>query len=73
MQVQQRFPKQKAIFQLIDNRKLQNTRVDIVERLETKLAMLYNKHYAIGSELDESAVRIVKAMQEQIDAKEIMD
>jgi hypothetical protein len=35
--------------------------------------MLYNKHYAIGSELDESAVRIVKAMQEQIDAKEIMD
>jgi hypothetical protein len=63
---------QKAIFKLIDNRRLRDTRVDIVERLEKKLAMLYDKHYNIGSELDESAVRIVNTMQEQIDAKSMM-
>jgi hypothetical protein len=63
---------QKAIFKLIDNRRLRDTRVDIVERLEKKLAMLYDKHYAIGSELDQSAGRIVNTMQEQIDAKSMM-
>ncbi|KAM0432089.1 hypothetical protein ACHAQK_009884 [Fusarium lateritium] len=63
---------QKTIFKLVDNERLRGAEVDSTERLEKELAMLYDKHYAVGGELDESAGKILDAMKEQLDVKILM-